>query len=87
MTPGLQQTTSPHCHNNKCSAYTFPADDSLMALLAVIVFFVIRCCSTLSAEGILEIKYDSMLLCHLWVCGLWKVVDLLQAVNMLLLFF
>lgn len=59
MTPGLQQTTSVHCHNNKCSAYPLSEGQNrtLMALLAVIVLFVARCCSTLSAEGILNDKY------------------------------
>ncbi|XP_042594245.1 transmembrane protein 144-like isoform X6 [Cyprinus carpio] len=42
-----------HCHNNKCSAYPLNKGQNrtLMALLAVIVLFVVRCCSTLSAEG------------------------------------
>ncbi|XP_042594244.1 uncharacterized protein LOC109081162 isoform X5 [Cyprinus carpio] len=41
-----------HCHNNKCSAYPLNKGQNrtLMALLAVIVLFVVRCCSTLSAE-------------------------------------
>ncbi|XP_016150612.1 transmembrane protein 144b isoform X3 [Sinocyclocheilus grahami] len=41
-----------HCHNNKCSAYPLSKGQhrTLMDLLAVIVLFVVRCCSTLSAE-------------------------------------
>ncbi|XP_016316698.1 transmembrane protein 144-like isoform X2 [Sinocyclocheilus anshuiensis] len=41
-----------HYHNNKCSAYPLSKGQNrtLMALLAVIVLFVVRCCSTLSAE-------------------------------------
>ncbi|XP_016407903.1 transmembrane protein 144b isoform X2 [Sinocyclocheilus rhinocerous] len=41
-----------HCHNDKCSAYPLSKGQNRtpMALLAVIVLFVVRCCSTLSAE-------------------------------------
>lgn len=69
-----------------------------MALLAVIVLFVVRCCSTLSAEGRLNIKKvkyfdwsmsltDNMPLYSLWECGFenccaWTVVRL-YTINML----